>query len=128
MNYLARVRVFALVSLALSSFILLVPGALKWLFHSWSDLMTLLSYGAIFCSMVTLIGSVICPERMLEEAYLRVNALERVEVGTVTCFECCGCGHGSRRAWVRGDYIGKVIGKCFWCGSDYRVRDIYDLE
>lgn len=120
-----RFRVFALVSMVVSGLLLLARGAVKTLYPSWPDMLTLECYLLFFLSIVFLACTVIWPRRWAELASILEDEFERVVVDTVTCLGCSGCGHVLKRAWLRGDYIGKVTGRCLLCESEYRVKVIY---
>jgi hypothetical protein len=128
LDYAMRSRVLALVSIILTGLLLVVPGAIEWLFPSFPDLMTLLCYVGIFFSLIYLVDSIVCPERMSEFAFLREDECERAEADMVTCYQCSCWAFVWKRAWLRGDYIGKVLGRCRVCGSEYRVKSIYAVE
>lgn len=128
MDYAMRSRVLALALMILFGLPLLVPGAIEWLFPYFPDLMTLLCYIGVFFSLIYLVCSIVCPERMSESASMQEDQCEREEPDMVTCYRCSCWAFVLKRPWLRGDYIGKVLGRCRVCESDIRVKSIYAAE
>jgi hypothetical protein len=128
LDFAERFRVFVLVMLVGCGLLLFVPGAMEWLFPSFADLMTVLCYVGVFFSLIFLVCSIVCPEWMSEFASLRKDECEQEEADMVTCYQCSCWAFVWKRPWLRGDYIGKVIGRCRVCGSEFRVKAIYAVE
>ncbi len=44
---------------------------------------------------------------------------------TVTVLRCYDCGYQVEREFRKGDYVGKLVGKCPRCGAPLYVHAIY---
>ena len=55
----------------------------------------------------------------------KMRRQRRVEPRTLTVVKCVNNDYENTRQFRRGDYVGKVEGKCPKCGSDIIIYTIY---
>jgi hypothetical protein len=123
-----RVRVIFFFIVVGTGLLLLVPGVLEVLFPFGTDVFRLLDCVAFLVSLVDLVWGLIFP-KLWAEFFSDIEGVgERVEVGTVTHVRCSFCGFEFRRAWIRGDFVGKVDKECRLCHCSFKVKAIYAVD
>jgi hypothetical protein len=123
-----RGRVLFLVMMIGTGLPLYVPRVMEFLFPFWTDVFRVVFYAFFLLSLFSLVLSVVFRKMWSEVAQEADDARERVEVDTVTHVRCSFCGFEFRRAWRRGDFVGKVDKECSLCHCNFRVKAIYVVE
>jgi hypothetical protein len=111
-----------------SGLILFVPGSLELLFPFWSDVFRLLFFAVFVLSSIDLVLGIVFPRWWLELVSDLERVGKRVEVGTVMHVRCSFCGFEFRRAWRRGDFVGKLDKECRLCHCSFKVKAIYAVD
>ncbi len=55
----------------------------------------------------------------------KIRQRKRIEPRTITVIKCVNKDYENTRQFRRGDYVGKIEGKCPKCGSDTIIYTIY---
>jgi hypothetical protein len=118
-----RIRVFSLACFAVAELFLLVPSLLEALGPTWfwGPFTVLFAVSAL---IETVFPSP--PQEQKKRTAFRKGELRRLAgTGRVTSIACRGgCEIVYSRIFLRGDYSGKMIGRCPSCGGELYVRSI----
>jgi hypothetical protein len=123
-----RLRVIFFFFVVGTGLLLVVPDALEVLFPFGTDVFRLLDCVAFLASLVDLVWGIIFPKLWAEFVSDIGGVGNRVEVGTVTPIKCSFCGFEFKRAWTKGDFVGKIDKECRLCHCSFKVKAIYEVD
>ncbi|WXG42548.1 MAG: hypothetical protein WED04_00315 [Promethearchaeati archaeon SRVP18_Atabeyarchaeia-1] len=116
-------RAVALIVVLVIGILLLLPYFIEGLV--WDTLMMSVLYGIGMVALVALL--LISPTR--QNAQGKAKGGETDEIKMTTSLACHDCDFSQEREFQKGDFIGKVLGKCPKCKKgELYIRAIYTVE
>jgi hypothetical protein len=118
-----RIRVVSLACFALAEVVLFFPSVLAAL--TSPDFMGPLIVVLAVSSLLEVLFPDAPPEQKKRRVFRKGELRRLAAAGRVTSIACRGsCGIVYSRLFLRGDYSGKMIGRCPGCGGELYVRSI----
>ncbi len=123
MEYEKRVRIFSLAFFAMAELVLFFPSILQEL--PAPELMGPLTCLLAVSSLIMVVFPPPPPQQEKRTELSRRDVRRLVKVKKVTSIACHGsCGLVYSRLFLRGDYFGRIVGRCPNCGGELYVRFI----
>jgi hypothetical protein len=116
-------------SRAVALIIALIVGALLLLPYflggfEWTAIETALLYGAGIVVLAVLLF--VSPSPPAAKAKGRSG--EGWDIKSITLLACHSCDSTGEREFQKGDFVGKVLGKCAKCKGEQYIRAIYAID